>query len=391
MAVTLVINSGSSSQKIALYRDGAYLLACRFEEGDSGFTLCFEDGLETSKCLPIEADVYSKTLPEALRIFCDRGLIRDSSEVDFVGVRIVAPGEIFANHAIIDDEYISQLSKRAQFAPLHIPEVIKVLEIVKKTLPKSQLIGVSDSAFHSTIKAPAYSYSFPEGDVKEFGLRRYGYHGMSVASVVRKMKAGFGEIPDRAIVLHIGSGVSVTALKDGHSIETSMGFSPASGVMMGSRAGDVDAGALLGLMSVKNFTDAEAHDYLNTAGGFHGVAGFKDFRFVLKRFSEGDAKAQLAMEMFVHQITKLVGSYYAVLGGLDAVILTATAAERNPELRNLLLSHLSSMGIVMDSQKNEDLINREGNIEADNSEVKIRVMRTDEMGEMAKVVEEFTE
>ena len=387
MATALIINPGSTSKKFALYRDTEQVVTFRYEETGGGFDVCEETASERGKCVPVSATEYRDAFSHTLIHLAEKGHIKDQSEISAVGVRVVAPGLRFAEHTVVDDDYLATLESRQRFAPLHIPPVIRLLQEARELLPNQKVIAVSDSAFHRTMPEAARSYSAPPDDREQLELERYGYHGLSVASIARRLEATFGTVPARTIVAHVGGGVSVTALRDGVSVETSMSFTPASGLMMSSRAGDLDAGAFLSLMDDKKLSGEKAHEYLHRSGGFVGVTGLKDMRLVLKQYEEGNEEAVLAVSMYQHQLTKLFGAYFAVLGGLDALVLTATAVVRNAELRALILDPLDSLGVKFDPDKNSVLIGQEGLIDSSDSQVKIAVLKTDELGEIARVVE----
>jgi acetate kinase len=249
-------------------------------------------------------------------------------------------------------------------------------------------MAASDSAFHASKPVMAARYSIARSDTEDLDVRRFGYHGLSVQSVVRRIHAVTGKNPGRIIVAHIGSGVSITAIKDGKSIDTTMGFAPGSGLVMASRAGDLDAGALLELMRRKSMGINDAYTYLHTRGGLQGMAGEADFRHVLERHAKGEEDAVQALQIFSYQVKKQLGAMMAILGGVDCLVLTATAAERSPVLRAMCVQGLESLGLELDSDKNEEHVSREGVISISNAPTKIVVMKTDEMGEMQRIATE---
>lgn len=388
MAATLVVNTGSTSIKCALYREGASIVSFSFEETDVGFDLCIERAGIRGKCMPITSAEYMDALSYAINEMIAQKDCEQVAEITAVAVRVVAPGDRFTKHQVIDDAYVGELKEAEQFAPLHVPPVLAAITDLRTALPHAILVAVSDSAFHRTMPSYAREYSILPSDANRFGIRRYGYHGISVSSVVRRMDAVLGNVPERALVLHLGGGTSVTALRRGESIETSMGFAPASGLMMNTRAGDLDAAAFLGLSTGLERDRIAMHHYLNNEGGFSAVAGVHDMRHVLKAWKEGEPRAIQAVSMFTHQLTKLAGGFATVLGGLDALVLTATAAIRNPEFRALVLAPLAPLGILIDEQKNSELVQEEGLIHAPGS-VPIAVMRNNEFGEMARIASDL--
>lgn len=389
MAITLIINPGSTSKKYALYKDGHEVVSLQFEETGVGFDLCEIVNGSRGKCEPILAEEYNNALKITLDRLVSGGYIVRTCEITAVGVRVVAPGEKFAKHAVVDEDYIKELSVQEHFAPLHIPPVRSAFKEVKTLLPNAKLVAASDSAFHSTHPEYVNRYSLPKADADALGIKRYGYHGLSIASIASRLHNTFDTLPERCLVCHIGGGVSVTSLKHGVSFDSSMGFGPMSGLMMSGRAGDLDASALLALINGTGKNGVELHQYLNDQSGFVGIAGVSDMRQVLNLLNEKNKDAELAFRMFQYQFNKLVGGLIVGLGGVDAIVLTATASVRNPELRAELLSGLAPLGIEFDNNKNDSLINAEGRIETEGSTAMIAVMKTDELGEIDRIVSEF--
>ena len=391
MATTLVVNPGSSSRKYALYERGQVVLEFRFEDTNSGFEMCSQVSGTQQICEAVSKDDFTEAfarVEDAVNSY----LFREGRgrRLDNVVVRVVAPGTFFQRHAVIDDAYVAELKKKVTVAPLHVPHILREIESAQKHFKQARLIAASDSAFHSEIPLVAREYSILREDANEFDIHRFGYHGLSVASVVRRIHALIGLDPERLVVCHIGSGTSVTAVKNGKSVETSMGFAPATGLPMGSRAGDVDTAALLELMRAKHWRPSEAEMYINTNGGFAGMAGESDIRRLLDRRSKNDAVAAQALNVFAYNMQKMIAAQTVALGGLDAIVLTATAAVRSSELRALILQGLSHLGVQMSKDRNDLLVSKEGVISVRNSTVKVVVMRTDEMGEMAQVAEQIS-
>lgn len=385
MDTTLAVNPGSSSKKYALFRDGRECLSVLFERTGEGFGKCVEINNERQHCEDITATAYDASIPEVLAIAVREGVIPDARAVNRVALRIVAPGTYFAEHRVVDDGYVRRMEDVADAAPLHIPATLDELAAVRAALPQAKIIGCSDSAFHRTIPAHARTYSIPEGDSREFDVYRFGYHGLSVGSALAQVRMATGTLPARTIVCHVGSGVSVTAVREGESIDTSMGFAPGSGLMMGTRAGDIDPSALLYVLDKKGLTGIDAERYVNTMSGLKGVLGNSDLRVALDRMARGEGKAIDAIRMYMYRIQKMIGGYVAALGGLDLLVLTATAPERNPTVRALICEGLTPFGVALDAEKNEALIGHPGIISTETSSVEVRVVCTDEMAEMANI------
>ena len=387
MDITLVINPGSASKKYAFFREGKRILSVSFEHVGEGYGKCLEIDGTRQQCESATAHTFESAIEEVLTIAKREGVISDSNEITRVGIRIVAPGTFFETHREVDEVYMRNLTNMADAAPLHIPHTITEITALKKILPKVICIGVSDSAFHSTIPEYVRRYSIPRKDRETFDVYRFGYHGLSVSSVLKKSTQMLGTCNERIIVCHVGSGVSVTAVQGGKSIDTTMGFSPTSGLMMSSRAGDLDSSALLYLMKKKNLSPEEAEVYITKQGGFTGALGQSDLRIILDRRARGDHEAQMAIDMFVYHIRKTIGAYVTILGGIDTLIFTGTASERNPLVRAYICKGLEALGIILDVKANDELMGRQGPLNAEKSTAKIIVIHTNEMEEIARCAE----
>ena len=391
MGKTLVVNPGSSSRKYALYCDGKQVLETRFEDLKSGFEMCSHLAGTQQVCESISetdfSDSFAKVYDDVDKYLFRAGL----GKLDSVVIRVVAPGTYFQKNSVIDEKYLNKLKECELVAPLHVPTILREIQSAKKHIKDVQMIAASDSAFHSQMPVYARQYSINSEDSEDFDIHRFGYHGLSVASVVRRIHSVIGIDPERMIVCHIGSGTSVTAVKNGKSVETSMGFSPTSGLPMSSRAGDLDATALLELMRLKHWRPRDAEVYINTNGGLAGLSGESDIRRLLDRRVQKDKKAILALDKFSYSIQKEIAAQTVSLGGVDALVLTATAAVRSNELRSLVMSRLGHLGMQISEDRNSALVGKDGVISVRNSPVKVVVMRTDEMGEMAQVATQFSQ
>lgn len=390
MEITLIINPGSSSKKFALYQGRTMVLNAYVERSGDGFEMCTAISGIQQKCELLDKKGFKESLHDFLALAQKLNHITGPTDVARVVMRVVAPGTFFQTHREINDEYLSRLQAVTALAPLHIPHLVHEIEAIKKFLPNVKIIAASDSAFHSTIKDFVRRYSLPENESKKYDIYHFGYHGLSIASVVKKAARVVSNKISRTIVCHIGSGVSVTAVRDGRSVDTTMGYAPGSGLIMGSRAGDLDAGALLVLMQAKNLKPTDAQLYLQTNGGLFGLTGEADLRQLLARRAQKDQVATDAISSFVYHIQKAIGSYVAILGGVDAVIFTATASERSAVLRSLIVENLSGLGISIMADKNEACLSRDGVLSADDSQVVVMVLKTDEANEMLSISETFS-
>ena len=388
MDTTLVVNPGSASRKYELYQGERRALLVSVEHIGDGFGKCTQINTTQQQCETIDAHAYNASLDEVVKTAIERKVISGGKDITRVGVRVVAPGTYFAEHRPITHGYIEKLKQSREAAPLHIPHVLDEIEALARALPHAHVVGVSDSAFHTTIPDYARTYSILDEDTKALGLYRFGYHGLSVASVVRAATRMNGSFPARAVVCHVGSGVSVTTLRDGKSVDSTMGFSPVSGLMMNTRAGDIDPGALLYLMERKGMNPNAALSYLNSSGGFEGLLGYSDLRIAFEHMKRGDKAATTAVRMYVHRIRKALGAAIATLGGIDLLILTATAVERNATLRELICTDLEGLGILFDTEANEHHAGDAGWLHPRGSCTQILVVHTEEMREMTRITHE---
>lgn len=388
MEATLVINPGSSSRKYALYVDGQMVLEYGFESTDAGFEVCSQKKGVQQTCEAVSKESFESAL-EKVSSDVKKYLQTENANLLRIGVRIVAPGTVFQEHKLIDDIYLSHLRSKEVAAPLHVPAILREINQAKKYFPVLPIIGVSDSAFHHTMPTIAREYSIDRADAVAYDIHRFGYHGLSVESVVNRIHAVIGVDPKRLAVCHVGNGVSVTAVKEGKSVDTTMGFAPVSGLPMGSRAGDLDPSCLLEVMRLRNMNVADTSLYIHTNGGLSGLGGDGDIRRLLDRKARNDSAAATALEVFAYHIQKAIAAATVSMGGIDAIALTGTASVRSSELRDLLTRHITHLGLTIDTDKNDLLVGKEGVITAQQSAVKVVVMRTDEMGEMARIATQY--
>lgn len=376
----LVVNIGSSSKKYSLFSSGTLVLSAYFERDKDTFAVTYQKE---------EASLISfEMFTESLFTFCDtlqkRGVLIGEEIV--IGLRLVAPGEYFTEDRIVDSEFLEKLAIVAQQDVAHIEPVQKELARMKELFKNSKIIAISDSAFHKTIPKIAKEYSLPEVLRHEEGLSRYGYHGISLSYITRTLASRPWGLEKKAIICHLGSGASITAVKDGKSIETSMGYSPLSGLVMSSRIGDIDAGAILHLLEKKSVEELETLFYKES--GLLGISGLSDdMRVLIDAEKEGHLGAHLAIESFVYTLQKYIGMYTSVLGGVDLIVFSGTIGERSFILRERICNTLGWLSVSLDSEKNKhaktgDYINKEGS-------VGVCVIHSDEDLEIAKKVQTF--
>lgn len=384
----LVINPGSTSKKYALFEGEKNLAIFRFEQAQKKFRAQIKLSGATETSESVTKTVYNNGLTFVVDYLKKAGVISEESDITHIALRVVAPGTYFLSHRFITNEYIKKLKKEENSAPLHIPATLSEIKYARKLLPDVVLVGVSDSVYHKTIPDTASLYSIPKTDTEKYDIRRFGYHGHSVHSVIRQVgKMDNCSFPQKAIVCHVGGGASVTAVRDGRSIETSMGFSPLSGLHMSTRSGDIDPDAVLALLEKKRMDTKKLRAYLYSKSGLKAVGNDNDMRVLLEKYGTDDAR--FAIDMYVWRLKKYIGAYYAVLGGLDMLVLTGAVNERNAFFREIAYSNLKHLGIYVDETRNT-MKKLPFFIETGDAPVKILVIETDEMGEMNRVIDEAT-
>lgn len=309
------------------------------------------------------------------------GCIKSLSEIDAVGHRVVHGGEKFNKSVLITDEIIDQMVDCIELAPLHNPPNLAGIYAVQELMPDIPQVGVFDTAFHQTMPASSYMYGVPYSLYEKYAIRRYGFHGTSHRYVSQRVCEILDTpvIGQRIITAHIGNGGSLAAIKDGQSIDTSMGMTPVEGLLMGTRAGDVDAGILSFIMEKENIGSQAISTLVNKHSGLLGVSGVSsDMRELQDAIKAGNERARLAFEIFVHRIKKYIGSYIAVLGGLDTLVFTGGIGEYSTITRELVCQNMEFLGIELDKEKNNSTYGDEGVISTPNSKVKVVVVPTDE-------------
>jgi acetate kinase len=322
------------------------------------------------------------------------GVIDKISEIDAIGHRIVHGGELYTKSIIIDEKVLEQLKALKELAPLHaIPNCLGV-EGCFRVAPNIKNVGVFDTAFHSTIPNYAYLYAIPMKYYRDYKIRRYGFHGTShkyVAEILaERIEKPFED--SKLIVCHLGNGSSISAVKNGKSIDTSMGFTPLEGLIMGTRAGDIDASIVPFLSKKFNLDNQAVVDLLNKQSGLLGLTEkSSDMRDLISSIESGDTQGQLALKMMAYRIKKYIGSYISALNGVDGIAFTAGIGENTPELRELVLSEMDCFGVVFDPKANVSIPRgQEGKITADNSAIPVYVIPTNEELAIARETIELT-
>jgi len=385
----LVINAGSSSVKYYLYQmPKAEVLANglveKIGEETSELSHFFHDKTYT---IPTKVEDVEKAMELILETLADKevGVLRQISEIGAVGHRVVHGGEEFTGSVIIDDKVIASIKKFADLAPLHNPPNLAGILAAQRHLPNIKQVACFDTAFHATIPKIAYMYALPYELYEKYGIRRYGFHGISHRYVARRAAAimGRGKYDINAITCHLGNGCSVTAVKQGRSIDTSMGLTPLEGVPMGTRSGDLDP-AILFYLEEKGYDVKELNTLCNKQSGLLGLSGISNDMRDLEEFAhKGDARAKLAIDVFCYRIKKYVGAYAAVLDTVDAVVFTGGIGENSVFMREKICNAVTQIGVKLDLAANKVAIAKEAEINTKDSKVKVFVIPTNEQAAIA--------
>ena len=383
----LVLNSGSSSIKFQLFNsDDFSVLAVGLLEkiGEEQSVAKIEYGSAKQK-LEQKIANHQEGLALINKMFIDYGVLQDLNEIGGVGHRVVHGGERFTSAVIITDEIIEIIKELCIFAPLHNPANLQGIVESKKTSPNAKQVAVFDTAFHHTIPPHAYMYGLPYEMYEKHKIRRYGFHGTSHYYVAKKAAEFLNKPLNQTslVTLHLGNGASVCAIENGKSIDTSMGFTPLEGVMMGTRCGDIDPAIIPYLQEQFGYTAKDIDSMLNKQSGLKGVCGHNDLREVLELADGGDTKAALALEMFCYKIHKYLGAYLSILKDVDAIVFTGGIGEHSAIVRKKVCAGLERMGIAIDEKLNDSDISTAHTLNKSKSAIKILEIPTNEELEIA--------
>ncbi len=386
-----VINSGSSSIKYQLIEMPCQTVICtgiaeRIGEEDADIIhKTFTEGKEQVKRQVMKIADHGEGLKEVVALLTDKqmGVIKDPSEVHVVGHRVVHGGESFAATTVITQEVKDKIKKLFPLAPLHNPHNYLGIEVAEKLFPSAKQVAVFDTAFHQTIPEEAYRYAIPSKFYYEYGIRVYGFHGTSHKYVSGKATQYLKKENSKIISIHLGNGCSMTAVKDGKSVDTTMGFGPMNGLIMGSRAGDIDQSVIFYLINQLGYDPEKVKEMLNNFSGMAGLTGLYDMRDIIAKIENGDKQALLAYQMYAYRIRKYIGAFTAVLNGLDAIVFTGGVGENDRLTRKLCSSNLEYLGIQLDEEKNNRRLKGFHEINKEDSRIKILVIPTDEELEIA--------
>lgn len=395
----LVLNCGSSSIKYKLYdMNGQKELASGVIEKiglpDSFLKFTLSDG--SKQVITQEIKEHTAGIELILKTLTDAkyGAIKSLDQIDAVGHRVVHGGDKFCSSVVINQEVINKIEECVDLAPLHNPANLKGIFAIQKILPKVPQVAVFDTSFHQTMPPYAYIYALPYDYYEKYGVRRYGFHGTSHRYVAKRgcEFLGLDLENSRIITAHIGNGGSITAIKNGKSIDTSMGMTPVEGLMMGSRSGSVDPGVLTYLMEKENLSTRQINDIINKKSGLVGVSGVSsDMRDIENAIEQGNERARLAMDMYFYYILKYISGYIAVLGGVDAIIFTGGVGENQPIMRKYVCDSLAFLGVDFNNELNDRIKGRETELTFPNSKVRVAVIPTNEELAIAIDTEELVE
>ena len=381
----LVINAGSSSLK--------YQLIDMDTENVMAKGLCERIGIDGSRLNHTPGDADKVVIEKPMKDHADainmviealvspeHGVISDMGEISAVGHRVVHGGELFSSSVVITDEVKKAVESCNELAPLHNPANLIGIAACEKAMPGVPQVGVFDTAFHQTMPKEAFMYAIPYKYYENYKVRRYGFHGTSHKYVTQRAAAMHGKKPEdlKIITCHLGNGSSITAVKNGKSVDTTMGFTPLAGVPMGTRSGDIDPAILQFIMNKENIDADKMNSILNKESGVLGISELSsDFRDLSAATAEGNKKAELAEEMFIYNVKKYIGAYAVAMGGVDAIVFTAGIGENNGAYRKAMTEGLDFMGIKIDDEKNS-IRGCEVDVSAADSKVKVLVIPTNE-------------
>ena len=393
----LSVNAGSSTLKFRLYEmpEEKVLMKGAIERiglDGSNYSITIGEN-KIKKELPLKD--HKDAVDALLNELVATGLIQSLEEIGAVGHRIVHGGSLYSNSVVLNDEVIQGIESISDLAPLHNPANLIGIRAFKEAIPTALQVGCFDTAFHQTMRKSDYLYSVPYAWYSEYGVRKYGFHGLSHKFVSEKMASVLGKTNPNLIVCHIGNGASISAVREGKCVDTSMGFTPNAGIMMGTRSGDIDYTMISYLMKKTGFDLSKIDSMLNKESGLEGIAGMSDLRDLDEAFENGEEKAVLAFDIYTNKIVDYIAKYYVKLNGkVDAICFTAGGGENDPIIRQEVLNKLTALGIVLDSEKNDATVCRkglEGIITKEESKIPAYVVATDEELMIARDTFELSE
>ena len=383
----LIANPGSASRKYALYQGTTSRADIHFEFED-GKIICGIKTATDSFSLTTDLTDLSTVSSEIVAILHNKQILTQDETIHTIGLRFVAPGNYFAQDHIIDDEFVSRLQATLPRAPLHISATLGELQELRRQFADTTIVGVSDSAFHNTKPDYAMNYGLPLEDADRFEIKRYGYHGLSIMSVVQILQSA-NTLPSKVIIAHLGSGASVSAVLNGKSVDNTMGYSPLEGLIMSTRSGTIDATVTSVLRNELKLDDSGLENYLNKQSGLLGLGGSDDIRELLVREANGDLRATLALDTYAYSVQKAIAQMAVALDGIDTLVFTGTVGLRSAPMRRRIMSRLHHLGIHLDETLNDQCDASKNIVSIQSSDSKfITVISTDEHLSIVTRVEE---
>lgn len=384
----LVINSGSSSLKFQLIQmPSEDVLASGLVEriGQDTGKIHYKSGEFTTseeKNFPDHAAALKAVTTNLMHP--EKGIIKNSAEIPAIGHRVVHGGAAFTETVVVDKKVKDSIKELFSLAPLHNPPNLKGIEVAEEIFPEAKQVAVFDTAFHQSVPEKAHKYAISNSFHEENNIRVYGFHGTSHKYVSEKAIKELDKQNSRIISIHLGNGCSMTAIKDGKSVEHSLGFGPVNGLIMGTRSGDIDQSVIFYMIEQMGYSAKEVSDLLHHKSGMLGLTGYSDLRDIEAEAEKGNRDCQLALEMNAYRIKKYIGAYAAALNGLDAIIFTAGIGENSSNLRKMVCAEMDFLGIILDPEKNTESSQSLRLINNESSRVKIFVIPTNEELEIAK-------
>ncbi|SFN78622.1 acetate kinase [Salegentibacter flavus] len=314
----------------------------------------------------------------------EKGVIKEASEIPAIGHRVVHGGDTFSKTIIIDEKVKAKIREYFSLAPLHNPPNLKGIEVAEQLFPQAKQVAVFDTAFHRTIPSRAAQYAIPTSFYEDHHIQVYGFHGTSHKYVTQQANKELKKESSKIISVHLGNGCSITAVKDGESIDHSLGFGPVNGLVMGTRSGDIDQSVIFYMIEQLGYTAQEVSDILHHKSGMMGLTGYSDLRDIEEQAEKGNRQCQLALDMNAYRIKKYIGAYAAAMNGVDAIVFTAGIGENSDVIRGLVCRDMDFFGIKLNEEKNKERSKELRYINAEDSKVKVLVIPTNEELEIAQ-------
>ncbi|MFK5958773.1 MAG: acetate kinase [Lutibacter sp.] len=384
----LVINSGSSSIKYQLINMPQEEVICSglVERIGLNNAEIHYKSVENAINKVLDIPTHEIGLQKVVQVLLDDkiGVIKSTDEIEAVGHRVVHGGSTFSNTTIINKEVKDKIKSLFSLAPLHNPPNLEGISVCENIFVKAKQVAVFDTAFHQTMPAVAYKYAIPNKFLEEEHIRVYGFHGTSHKYVSEKANEFLGKENTKLITIHLGNGCSMTAIQNGESIDHTLGFGPVTGLIMGSRSGDIDHTIIYYLVHNLGYSLEEVNNMLQKESGMLGLTGFSDLRDIEAEAAKGNKECQLALDMNAYRIKKYIGSYAAAMNGIDAIVFTAGIGENSVLIREMVCKDMQYLGIDLDIEKNDLRAKKLTEIQSETSKVKVLIIPTNEEVEIAK-------